>query len=120
MRYGNARTEGSLVARPFELSRRRCETGGSNLCESRGPAPHTELLVDVLEVLSHGASLDYQDARDLGVRKAVGHPEHHLAFAASQSIGGVRVERLSCRAKPPSELGGAVQPGQIAGGADAP
>ncbi len=59
------------------------------------------------------ASLDYQDPRDLDVRKTVGHPEHHLALAAGQSIGRVRVERRRCRAKPTSELGGAVQPDQV-------
>jgi len=74
---------------------------------------HAELLVDVFEVLSHGRSLDYQDPRDLDVRKTVGHPEHHLALAAGQSLGGVRVECPRCRAKPPSELGGSVQPYEV-------
>src|SRR5213078_995600 len=61
-----------------------------------GPSSHAELLVDVLEVFSDRAWLDYQDLRDLGVREAIGHAAHHLLLARGQLDHGPQFELPGC------------------------
>jgi hypothetical protein len=55
---------------------------------------HAQLLVDVLEVLAHGARRSNEDLSDLSIRLALGHPFEYLLLARSEPFDVRGFDRL--------------------------
>jgi hypothetical protein len=67
----------------------------------------------VLEVLPDRVRLVHEHARDPSFRESVGDATHHLTLAVRQSLHRIRVERCGLGGRAPTELGGAVDRGEV-------